>query len=496
MRLRHILVISCLFLLFSTAWLSAETFLKVLVVDENGNAIEKAEVSVATFKSKKGKKDKTNREGIAEFKNLKDGYYRIWARADSFKPGLYEFLRVSGEPDKQLRLELAPGYSGSDLYFESPGVLAKSKALLRQGLAAMEVQMYSEAEGAFKESLSLCPSDPAAHQNLALIYANLGKYEQAESSLNDASDLLDTLTAMGGMDSAAADTQRVELDLLRREIPVRRLTDEADQALEQENLSEAIAKLRELVKLEPDEAENYYHLANALARDGNTDEAILAVDKALEKEPDEQRYLRFKLSIAELGKKRAGERAQEIIEEIQKMQDAHDYEGAVARSQKATEELQDEYQGALLIEMARAYAGLNRPDEAISSYEKGLELEPANVEFRREMTGYLIELERYDGAFTSLQKLSEMESTAFDQALLVLAKELMQKGKQAQARVAFERVLEVNPDCAEAYYELGVEYYYGAQDKERARAMLKKYLEIGKDPELLDNAKTLLKVIK
>jgi hypothetical protein len=66
------------------------------VVDESGDAIEKAEVWVAAFKSKKGKKDKTNREGIAEFKKLKDGFYRVWARADGFKPGPFEFLRVSG----------------------------------------------------------------------------------------------------------------------------------------------------------------------------------------------------------------------------------------------------------------------------------------------------------------------------------------------------------------------------------------------------------------
>jgi tetratricopeptide (TPR) repeat protein len=266
--------------------------------------------------------------------------------------------------------------------------------------------------------------------------------------------------------------------------------------LEKEDLSTAIEKLRELITLEPEEGEFYYYLANALARDGKTDEAIQAVDMAMEKAPDDERYRRLKLSIIETNKRRSGEEAEAVIEEINKLQDAHDYEGVLVRSEQASEELADEYQALLLVQMARANAGLDRSDEAIAVYQKSVELAPAEEEFRKEFTSYLIELERYDEAFSSLETLTKMTSVTFDQALLELAKELMRKGKQAQARVAFERVLEVNPECAEAYYELGVEYYYGAQDTARAKTMLTKYLEIGKDPELLDNAKTLLKVMK
>lgn len=493
--LRFSLVASLLGLL-TVSWMSADTLLRVHVVDKDGNAIEKAEVMVATFKSKRGKKDTTNREGIAEFKKLKDGYYRVWARADEFKPGLFEFLRISGEPEKDLRLELKAGFKGGDLYFESPGVLERSRQLAREGVAAMQAQMFLEAEARFIESLALCPSDPATHQNLALAYTNLSKWELAEKSLSEASDLLFTLGEIGGMDEADIRSQQVELEKLRKEIPVRRLREEADKQLEQGDLAGAIEKLKALVELEPENDENYYYLANTLARAGDTEEAVKAIDLALERNPDEDRYRRFKLSVAKTSKRQAGEQAQAVVEEIQKLQDAHDYEGALERAQKALEELEDEYQAPLLVQIARANRALNRPDEAVGAFKKSLELAPENGEFRKEFSTYLIELERYEEAFSSLQKLAEMNSTAFDQALLEVAKELMGKGKQSQARVAFERVIEVNPDCGEAYYELGVEYYYSDQDKERARAMLERYVEIGKDAELLENAKTLLKVIK
>jgi len=482
--------------LLSVPWLSAEALLRVLVVDQDGKPLEKAEVSVGTFNDKKGKTEKTNRDGIAQFKKLEDGYYRVWARAEKFKPGLFEFLRISGESEKQVKLALEPGFSGMDLYFESPGVLAKSKQLAREGLNLMNSQMYAEAERKLQEALSLCPSDPTIHQNLSLLYANLGKWELAEKSLADASDLLQILSLIGDLESAEVSTQEAELERLRREIAMRRLSDEANRALNEEDFEQAIAKFRQLTELEPDKGDHYYYLASALARDGKTDEAILAIEKASELEPDEERYRRFKLSVLEVGKKQTGEEAEAIIEETQKLLDAHDYDGALARSREAMGELADEYQGMLSMQVARAYAGLEQPEDAVAAYQKSTELAPGNVEFRRELTEYLIEHERYEEAFASLEKLSEMTSTAFEQSLLELAKELMQKGRSGPARVAFERVLEVNPECAEAYYELGVEYYYGGEDKERAKAMLNKYLEMGKDPELLDNARTLLKVLK
>jgi tetratricopeptide (TPR) repeat protein len=64
------------------------------------------------------------------------------------------------------------------------------------------------------------------------------------------------------------------------------------------------------------------------------------------------------------------------------------------------------------------------------------------------------------------------------------------------ARKAFEQVLENNPDYAEAYYELGMEYFYGLEDRPRAKGMLSKYVEIGQDEAHLSNARNVIVVIE
>ncbi|MFZ0431011.1 MAG: hypothetical protein WAO20_23055, partial [Acidobacteriota bacterium] len=60
----------------------------------------------------------------------------------------------------------------------------------------------------------------------------------------------------------------------------------------------------------------------------------------------------------------------------------------------------------------------------------------------------------------------------------------------------FEKLLEVNPQFAEGYYELGMGLFYDANDRSRARDLLQKYLTLGKDEAHLDNARNVLTVIE
>ena len=480
----------------SAASAFAETLLRVHVVDNAGSSVHKAEVRVGTFQDRKGKRSRTNREGIAQFKKLKDGYYRVWVRSEGFKPGLFEFVRVSGEAEKAVKVQLQPGFDGAELYFESPGVMERAKQLGRDGFVAIDQQQFQEAEAKLKESLSYCPSDPETHKDLALAYVNLEKWELAEESLDNASDYLVALVAVEGLNSVDAQEQREEIERLRGEIPARRLASRANKAMNDGDYPEAAARYEELSVLQPENSDNHYYRAVALARAGRGSEALQAIDAALAIAPDNDGYRRFKLSVVGLAQQKADEAAAAKLQEIEKLVGLKDYQAVLTKAEEAREGLPEEHQPTILLAVARANAGLGNQEEAVDAYQRCLALEPDNSEARMELIGYLLELTRYDEAFQALEGISAADASSYDQSLLGLARQLMQKGKQEQATRAFEKVLEVNPECAEAYYELGVEYYYGAQDNVRAKKMLQKYLELGEDPELLDNAKTLLKVIK
>jgi tetratricopeptide (TPR) repeat protein len=77
-----------------------------------------------------------------------------------------------------------------------------------------------------------------------------------------------------------------------------------------------------------------------------------------------------------------------------------------------------------------------------------------------------------------------------------LGQKLVNKGRQEIAREVFGQVLEINPDFAEAYYQLGMDFFYGLSENERARNMLEKYLEIGENQDHISNTKNVLLVIE
>jgi superkiller protein 3 len=139
---------------------------------------------------------------------------------------------------------------------------------------------------------------------------------------------------------------------------------------------------------------------------------------------------------------------------------------------------------------------LERPDDAAAAFRTAIELVPDKIEYRRELAEYLFRLERYEDAFGVFKEVWERSSEPLDESFFKLGQDLIKRGKQDMARKAFEQALETNPDYAEAYYELGMEYFYGLEDRPRALEMLKKYVELGQDEAHLSNAKSVIVVIE
>jgi len=154
-------------------------------------------------------------------------------------------------------------------------------------------------------------------------------------------------------------------------------------------------------------------------------------------------------------------------------------------------------QSPLWRQMARAYGKLNQEDAAVAAFKKSIELAPADKasEYRNSLAQYYLDGKKYDEAVEVLADPKAAGSQSPEQTLLALA--ASSKNKQPQlAEAALERLLKVNPDNTDAYFDLGQMYYADGKEKDsRTKELLTKYVETGKDEAKLESAKNMLIMI-
>jgi len=125
-----------------------------------------------------------------------------------------------------------------------------------------------------------------------------------------------------------------------------------------------------------------------------------------------------------------------------------------------------------------------------------MELAPTNADYRKALAQYYLSEKRYQEALDLYSDPASAGSQPVDQALFALGEKLSSQGNSEVSQLAFERVLAANPQHLEAQYELGMLLYYGKKNDKRARELLTKYVATGTKKDHVENAKTVLVVIK
>ena len=154
-------------------------------------------------------------------------------------------------------------------------------------------------------------------------------------------------------------------------------------------------------------------------------------------------------------------------------------------------------QSPLWRQIAKAQVKLNQPDAAIASYKKSIELAPADkvAEYRDSFAQYYLENKKYEDAVDVLADPKTAGTKSPEQVLLDLAKTAKNKDPKL-AEAALERVIKTNPANADAYFDLGQMYYADGKEKDiRTKELLTKFVEVGKDPDRIENAKNILIMI-
>lgn len=484
---------------------AADAKLQVTVTNEAGQPIQGAVVRALPFVSTAGKmvEQTTKKNGVAELKKL-EGSYRIVARAQGFDPAFHEFAVFRVKEPQTLTMKLKPGDMNKLLYFEDAQAAQQADQLFREGLQALQSNQASVAEEKLKASIAINPTmNPGTRHNLALAYMTQLKWDEAKQELETAiqkTQLLkdaDDPSKAGGYDEMVAG-----LSQLINAMPLFKLQMEAENALRAGRYEEAATKMEQVIDQAPvKDPSLYYNLALAQGRMKKYDVALQSIEKALAGKPDDKSFQDLK-NILLQNQKQAEVNA--FADNVKAGVDAYNtgkFPEALAAFERAKEKLPPNnpaFAGELHGHMAKTYAKLGRDQEVVESYKKAIEVSPDKTEPSRALADYYFTKEMVPEGIQTIAALGQDGSKPLDQIFFSVAAAYIKANKKKLALPLLEETLKANPQHAEAHYELGMIFFYetASKDVPRAKQMLSKYVELGKDPGRVDNAKAVLIVIE
>ncbi len=228
--------------------------------------------------------------------------------------------------------------------------------------------------------------------------------------------------------------------------------------VQQGKLDAAIAACQNAIKIQPNLAAAYKNLGNALQAGGKIDEAIRSYSKAVEIDPQ------FAEAYANLGSM-LGMQGQ--------------MEKAIAYFQKALEIKPNI--AAVHWNLGNALNKVKRISEAIACWRRAAEYNPQqfSAEAINDRGSMCAQAGKFAEAMDNYQRAIQIKPE-FALAYLNLGTVLQKQGKLDDAIAQFNKVLELKPDCIEAYGKLG-NLLIGREKFDEAIAQYQKVIQIQPD---------------
>lgn len=389
----------------------------------------------------------------------------------------------------------------------------EARARDAQGVALAQAGRIAEAVEQFRAALQLDPDFPEAGYHLALAYERAGQTDEAIAKVEDAlrlrPDFIEARYLLAGCCRKRGDFEgelRLLQDIARRAPEfaeahynyglglqreqrfaeaveelraAARLDAKNDRyalalgvALANRSNDEAIRVLRSAVELAPLNAEPHYNLALALAAAGNETEAAREFEEALRFNPSHAAARRG-LGITLLHEDKleaAAEQLRRALQDAPRDEEAannlgmvqlrlNDVSGAIASLERAIQ------LNPRLIKahfnLAQAYRRAGRSGEARLETERGAALTAAQRSLGRAMVLAQSARQRLQsgdraGALSALRD-AIAASPEFADAHLQLGRTILETGSNGSEAVReFRRVLDLDPERAEAHYLIGL----------------------------------------
>lgn len=473
--------------------------LDVKCVDQAGSPVPGVKVTVFNLSAQKTKDKKSDSAGVADFTKLDDGIYRVVGRKDAFAPALYEYIQLENASTRSETLTFEPGSPDAKLYYEDPAVGQKSIDLLKQAAEAWQGQKIPEADKLLRESLQIYPSNPDALFYLGVVDVALKKWDEAESTFKKCLSTISMITqlqkAQGQTSGASYEQVAQRAEQILKLVPSYKLRSEADKLASEGKYEDAIAKYKQALDVDASDPDLLYNMGLSQGKAGHYDEALQSAEKAIQLKPGEPQYQDLKKRILDLKQNEVLLKAKSILEEGDKLYKSADYSGAVKKYEEAIPMVPENKQGGIYLQIGRAYAQLKQGDQAVAAFKKAIEIAPDQGDYRKALAQYYLGNKQYDEALNVYSDPRTTGKVPPDEALFTLGQALSNQGNSDVAELAFEKALKLNPDNLDAMYELGMLLYYSKKDDAKAKQLLTKYVELGKDKAKLDNASTVLVVI-
>jgi len=153
-----------------------------------------------------------------------------------------------------------------------------------------------------------------------------------------------------------------------------------------------------------------------------------------------------------------------LLAGFQAQAQAHNSLGTALVQADRVDEAISQYQKALEIQpnhmdarfnLGNAFLQTGRVDTAITQYQKALEIQPNHIEARFALGSAFAQTGRMDDAISQYQKVLEIRPNHMD-ARLGLGKALVQEGRVGEAISQFQDAMRINPNSAPAHNNLGI----------------------------------------
>lgn len=249
---------------------------------------------------------------------------------------------------------------------------------------------------------------------------------------------------------------------------VESLFEKAVKLHEKEDLKAAREIYWRILRIQPDHASTLHMLGVLCYDQGNSDEAVRFIRKAIEINPDcAEAYIHLGMILKEAG---------HILETLELFRQAININANMIKpfyelslilvSQNLIDEASVSLRHIIEVNsdipevwhsLGLLYFRQNKIEKSVIALERAVALNPLYTHALKNLALALLEQSREDEAIAALQKAIALEPTYGD-AHFLLASVFRQKGKAQAALTSFHRALELAPDHLEYLNEIGLTY--------------------------------------
>ena len=286
-----------------------------------------------------------------------------------------------------------------------------ARAHLALGKTLLQGAKVNDAVAELRDATRLDPTSAEAHYQLGLALARSGQQQEGAAEVTKGRDL----------SSANERNQNAEVDI-----------SEGQEALQKGELQEAEAKFRHAIKLQPDSPVAQHFLGVVLEKEGNTDDAVAAYQRALELNPGD-------LS------------ARQSVSRLKPPEEPAQTTSPAAIVDATSEPKQDDPARISTLEKYIRDSRYKEAEPLLASYVK----DHPNSSWGWYALGYSQFAQKKIGE--SIKSLAQSLSLNVknSDAHKILGRDLMAIGRFDAAQTEFEQSIRFAPTSSESYYDLG-----------------------------------------